>query len=342
MIWQERKLVEWDAFIWPVEDLPLLRARQRRTRTNPMAHVRDFLEANRSLRRYLLRELERNGPVPSRDLNADHLPKSVPHPWWGARPVRMMLEVLAARGEIAVAGRSGRQRVWDLAERVYPPGETLPWRDAERLIDEKKRRSLGVWLERGELRTHPGLPDEPVPERVVFLSPFDRLIHDRARAEALFGFYYRLEMYVPRAKRQYGYYVLPILHGDRIAGRIDVVRADTPSGLQVNGVWWEDGVRARRPRACPRRARVVRPKRCVSRTPALRSSCHFEPRPGDLAPRFYVPKRGSNRSRSRPLSLRATARAWHRVSPPNTPAGCARTDTAGAWHRVLRPNYAGR
>jgi uncharacterized protein YcaQ len=242
LLWRERKLVEWDAFIWPVEDLPLLRARQRRTRTNPMAPVRGFLESQRSLRRYLLRELERSGPVPSRDLNADHLPKSVPHPWWGARPVRMMLEVLAARGEIAVAGRSGRQRVWDLAERVYPPGETLPWRDAERLITEKKRRSLGVWLERGQLRTHAGLPDEPVPDRVVFLSPFDRLIHDRARAEALFGFYYRLEMYVPRVKRQYGYYVLPILHGDRIAGRIDVVRADVPGGLQVNGVWWEEGV----------------------------------------------------------------------------------------------------
>ena len=83
---------------------------------------------------------------------------------------------------------------------------------------------------------------EPVPDRVTFLSPFDRLVHDRNRAEALFGFFYRLEMYVPKAKRQYGYSVLTILHGDRIAGRIDVVRADTPSGLQVNGVWWEDSV----------------------------------------------------------------------------------------------------
>jgi uncharacterized protein len=242
LLWQERKLVEWDAFIWPVEDLPLLRARQRRARTNPRAPMRDFLETNGRLRRHLLRELEQNGPVQSRDLDVDHLPKSEPHPWWGTRPVRLMLEVLQARGEIAVAGRAGRQRVWDLAERVYPPGETLRWRDAERLIVDKRRRSLGVWLERGQLRTHPGLPDEPVSERVVFLSPFDRLIHDRARAEALFGFYYRLEMYVPRPKRQYGYYVLPILHGDRIAGRIDVVRADTASGLQVNGVWWEDGV----------------------------------------------------------------------------------------------------
>jgi uncharacterized protein YcaQ len=68
-------------------------------------------------------------------------------------------------------------------------------------------------------------------------------VHDRARAEALFGFFYRLEMYVPKAKRQYGYYVLPILYGDRIVGRIDVERDRETNALQVNGVWWEDGAK---------------------------------------------------------------------------------------------------
>jgi uncharacterized protein YcaQ len=82
-----------------------------------------------------------------------------------------------------------------------------------------------------------------VPNRVTFLSPFDRLVHDRDRAETLFGFHYRLEMYVPKAKRQYGYYVLPILRGDRILGRIDVERDKTSNALRVNGVWWEDGVK---------------------------------------------------------------------------------------------------
>jgi len=242
LIWEERKLFEWDAFIWPVEDLPLVRARMRRWWAKRNAWVRDFMQANARFRRYVLRELERNGPLLSRELKADLLPDYEPHRWWGTRQVRLMLELLQARGEIAVAGRAGKQRLWDLGDRVYPQTETIPWREAERLIEEKKRRSLGVWLDRGQLRVDPEISDEPVPNRVSFLSPFDRLVHDRKRAEALFGFHYRLEMYVPKAKRQYGYYVLPILHGDRIVGRIDVERDGTAKALRVNGVWWEDGV----------------------------------------------------------------------------------------------------
>jgi uncharacterized protein YcaQ len=243
LVWEERKLFEWNAFIWPVEDLPLVRARMRRQRSLDNAWVREFLHANARFRRYVLRELERNGPLLSRDLKADLLPEAEPHRWWGSRQVRLMLELLQARGEIAVAGRAGKQRLWDLADRVYPQTEAIPWREAEQLIKEQRQRSLGVWLDRGRLRTHPDVSDEPVPNRVTFLSPFDRLVHDRDRAETLFGFHYRLEMYVPKAKRQYGYYVLPILRGDRILGRIDVERDKTSNALRVNGLWWEDGVK---------------------------------------------------------------------------------------------------
>ncbi len=82
-----------------------------------------------------------------------------------------------------------------------------------------------------------------MPERTTLLSPFDRLIHDRDRAEALFGFRYRLEMYVPKAKREYGYYVLPILRGEELVGRIEPVFDRKARVLRVLGVWWEPGKR---------------------------------------------------------------------------------------------------
>jgi uncharacterized protein YcaQ len=234
---KERKLFEWDAFIWPIEDLPLVRARMRRWRKRENAWVRDFMQANARFRRYVLRELEQNGPLLSRDLAHDLMPAGETHRWWGTRQVRLMLEILHGRGEIAVAGRAGRQRLWDLADRVFPETETVPLREAERLIEQKRQRSLGVWKERGVWKTHPDVRDEPVPDRVTVLSPFDRLIHDRDRAEALFDFHYRLEMYVPKAKREYGYYVLPLLRGDKIVGRVEPRFDRKTRELEVLGAW---------------------------------------------------------------------------------------------------------
>jgi uncharacterized protein YcaQ len=241
LLWEERKLVEWHAFIYPVEDLPLLRARMRRSLNK---NAREWLAEHRSFRRYVLRELERRGPLLSREIETHASRKEQErHDWWGARQMGLMLEILAANGEAAVVGRSGGQRVWDLAERWYPEGETIPWRDAQKAIEEKRFRALGVKLEKGRWLAHPDAVDGPVPNRVTLLSPFDRLVHDRNRTEALWDFFYRLEMYVPRAKRQYGYYVLPILRADKLVGRIEPVFDRKTSALTVQGVWWEPGVR---------------------------------------------------------------------------------------------------
>jgi hypothetical protein len=238
LLWQERKLVEWRAFIYPVEDLPLLRARMRRSLNR---NASDWLKENRSFRRYVLRELEQRGPLLSREIEDHSGLKREDHDWWGARKMGLMLEILAARGEVAVVGRRGKQRVWDLAARWYPETETIRWPRAEKLIAEQRFRALGVRLERGRLVAHPEAEDRRIAPRTTFLSPFDRLVHDRARAEALWGFHYRLEMYVPAPMREYGYYVLPILHGDRLVGRIEPVFDRKERRLNVKSVWWEPG-----------------------------------------------------------------------------------------------------
>ncbi len=242
LLWREKKLVEWRAFVYPIEDLPILKALMRRTDRPLDLRRKAFLKENAAFRRYVLRELRDRGPLLSREIET-HTSRvgQDRHDWWGVRQMGLMLEILAALGEVAVVGRRGKQRVWDLAERWYPETTALPLKKALREYDEKRFRALGVRLERGRLVAHPEATDGAVPNRITFLSPFDRLIHDRDRAEALWNFYYRLEMYVPATKREYGYYVLPILHGDRIVGRIEPVFDRKTKQLAVKGLWWEKG-----------------------------------------------------------------------------------------------------
>jgi hypothetical protein len=163
-----------------------------------------------------------------------------------------MLQFLASRGEVAVAGRRGRQRLWDVAARVYPTGvEAVPAAEAQRIRHERLLRALGVARVQvvgevgvaaeiegttGVWRVDPDATAAGFAGRTALLSPFDRLVHDRKRALDLFGYEYTLEMYKPAAQRRWGYFALPVLHDERLVGKLDAV-ADRRAGvLQVNAV----------------------------------------------------------------------------------------------------------
>jgi uncharacterized protein YcaQ len=180
--------------------------------------------------------------------------------WTDNRNVTQLLEYLVLRGEVAVAGRRGGDRLWDLAGRVYPDDPVVPRDAALRIRDERRLRALGIArgkgpecpVEPGDVgdagepavvagvkgtwRVDPSLLGQPFSGRAALLSPFDRLIYDRKRLVELFEFDYQLEMYKPAAKRRWGYFALPILYGDRLVGKLDA-RADRKAGvLRVDAI----------------------------------------------------------------------------------------------------------
>ncbi len=254
------------ALLRPTADLPLFLAQMRA----PLAYERAaaWLEANAGFARDIVDRLRAEGPLQSRDL-----PDTAQVPWastgWtGNRNVTQMLDYLRHRGEVAVTRRDGKQRVWDLAERVYPDYgslEAVPLADAFAERDRRALVALGIARAgyvgeagepaevegtTGEWRVDPAQVQrlaEPFEGRTALLSPFDRLTHDRVRAEELWGFEYVLEMYKPAEKRRWGYFALPLLHHDRLVGKLDA-RADRSAGvLRVDAVHeegrWNAGVR---------------------------------------------------------------------------------------------------
>jgi len=222
---------------------------------------REWLEANDSFRRDLLAALRERGESLSRDLPDTAAVGWQSTGWTHDRNVTQMLEFLTLTGEVAIAGRIGRQRLFDLAERVYPVGLVLPEREeALRQREELRLRASGIVRTGGTIvpgepyqadnagvpavvrglpgqwRVDPDQLDRPFAGRTALLSPFDRLVHDRVRAEQLFGFEYVLEMYKPAATRRWGYYALPILHNDRLVGKLDATADRKASRLVVNAV----------------------------------------------------------------------------------------------------------
>jgi uncharacterized protein YcaQ len=246
----DRTLFEYRAMVRPMADLGLYLAEMAALPEHPQR--RDWIAANESFRRFVLDLLRERGPLLSRDV-PDR--SEVPWPstgWTNNRNVTQMLEFLSARGEIAVSGRQGRQRVWDLAERVYPADTPIvPLPEALRVRDERRLRSLGIARasavgEAGEpveveatsggWRVDPAAIGEAFAGRTALLSPFDRLIHDRTRALELFDFEYRLEMYVPKAQRRWGYFALPVLHDDQLVGKVDATADRKSSTLRVHAI----------------------------------------------------------------------------------------------------------
>ena len=163
-----------------------------------------------------------------------------------------------ARGEVAISGRTGRQRFWDLHERVHPDllDLELDLDTAVRHRNERRLAALGIARPAGpqvpgespyvddageeavvegtpgSWRVHPACIGLPFTGRTALLSPFDRLSNDRVRAEQIVGFEYVLETYKPRQDRRWGYFALPVLHGDRLVGKLDAT-ADRAAGALV-------------------------------------------------------------------------------------------------------------
>jgi uncharacterized protein YcaQ len=264
------------ASLIPVELQPLLRWRMAR------AHPWKLQSRRPELFEWVLKELRDKGPVTAGQIEQD-VERPTGNWGWNWSETKQALEILWTSGEISVASRdNGWARRYDLTERVLP-GEVLAvptpepadafrelvrrsavalgvageveLRDYFRISAAATKRAVGELVDEGVLRpvTVEGWPGRSylhtaarIPRRVdvaTVVSPFDPLVWERGRTERLFGFHYRIEIYVPEAKRVHGYYVLPFLFGDQLAARVDL-KADRQAGvLRVPAAWLEPGQR---------------------------------------------------------------------------------------------------
>jgi uncharacterized protein YcaQ len=258
----DRTLFEHNAMIRPMTDVGLYLAGA--ADWPEYAGTREWLRANESFQRDILALLADRGPLTSREIPDTAAVPWASTGWTNNRNVTQMLECLLMRGQVAIARRSGRERFWDLAERVYPADIAIPTAaEAEAVKNERRLVSLGLARATGTVM--PGEPslvgdagepvevegtrgtwrvdpaalaavDDEFEGRTALLSPFDRLVHNRVRAQELFDFEYTLEMYKPAVSRRWGYFALPVLHADRLVGKADVTADRSGGVLRVNAV----------------------------------------------------------------------------------------------------------
>jgi uncharacterized protein len=256
---RDRTLFELGALIRPVSDLGLYLAGA--ADWPPWERTRAWLRGNDRFRRDILELLAGSGPLSSREIPDTSAVPWASTGWTNNRNVTQMLECLMMRGEVAIAGRVGRERLWDLPERVYPAGVVVPpVEEAERIKNERRLGALGIARAKtvaapvepcdvgdagepavvegtkGEWRVDPAALEGDFEGRTALLSPFDRLVHDRLRTQELFDLEHTLEMYKPAAKRRWGYFALPVLHRDRLIGKVDAAADRKASVLRVHAI----------------------------------------------------------------------------------------------------------
>jgi uncharacterized protein YcaQ len=267
-----------EASLLPVALQPLLRWRMDRAAHEAWGGVRRIQRDRPELVARVLEEVRARGPVAASDVLAEERPRRT-GPWWDWSDVKRAFEWLFWSGQVTSARRRGFERLYDLPERVLPAAvvatPTPVTEDAQRELVRIAARALGVAAER-DLRDYFRLPVaearariaelveegallpvtvagdrapaylDPaarVPRRVdarALVGPFDSLVWERARAERLFGFRYRIEIYVPAPKRVHGYYVLPFLLGDRLVARVDLKAHRAAGVLRVQAAWAEE------------------------------------------------------------------------------------------------------
>jgi uncharacterized protein YcaQ len=256
----DRLLFEFDGAFRPMSLLPLMLPAMREWPKRES--TKQWLEANDRFRRDVMARLRADGPLLASDIPDTAQVTRAPDGWSGSNQVPTMLDFLSRRGDVAIVGREGRHRRWDLAERVYP--RDLPEYTAEEaagMLQERRLQASGIarphrfWSGVGaatgeavvvedtsvRFRVDPealAALDDDAGGRVALLNPYDSMLFDRRRLEELFEFTYVLEQFKPKAQRRYGFFAHPILLGDRFVGMLDAEVDRTNQVLRVNA-WHE-------------------------------------------------------------------------------------------------------